>query len=246
MSADIRGSTSVVAQPLRVSVTPEGKWEISRSYRGSKQAIIDALNANQFKGGVSATIAEGGEIVERFGTLGQFTSGGLAGQVQDDTLAEDRATWDLIPVELERPLREHPDFVSYGTQSDLDEIDDYIAVGDKAGLRADTYTGDADKYKTLRLRNTDSFIDYAFTIRYTRNVSRETFLEPDVSSWGQVSAPTVPNIDAVRKTVDALDLEWLKKAPTISYVGGDRFQIVQEWLGVDEWSAILYGGSATP
>lgn len=246
MSATVRGSTTTVAQPLRVTVSPEGKWEISRVYRGSKQAIIDALNSNQFKGGVTATIGEGGEIVERFGTLGQFTGDGLAGQVQDDSLSEDRATWDLVPVEIERPLREHPDFVSYGTQSDLDEIDDYIAAGDKAGLRADTYTGDADKYKTLRLRNVESFLDWYHTIRYVRNVSRETLQSADVGGWGQVSAPIVPNVDVVRAAVNDLGLEWLKKPPQITYVGGDRFQIVQEWVGADSWSTLLYGGTATP
>lgn len=85
----------------------------------------------------------------------------------------------------------------------------------------------------------------AYVLRSTQVVSKRSQVKAAYTNVNAVEAP--PDTSSVNTLIGSLPSgEWLKQAPTVRMYGNRKWQIAQEWWWAPAWSALLYGGTATP
>ena len=148
--------------------------------------------------------------------------------------------FEIDQVQIEKPLRQHPEFISF-TAADWQAVNawdvetnhalrsdfkyylrdkDGQTVGSVVTLTGTTSTGQK-AYAYLRLRGTESFLDFAPVVR--KNSRYLGSSAPSAADAGQkVSAPTyAPE-----------GYEWLKTADRVSKTGARG----TEWIRQEEWT----------
>lgn len=249
----------VIGPDVATLIKTEERWQRGRSYFTTKvyegsEAAIDALKDSLYTGSggtldAYSKVRIGGKFqltVESGSTPSGFVS-------VDDSDATSDATWELDAERLEKELIENPAFSSISAlrAAAIERgIETHTAATDSGSVwtftvPAGTVTtsGAAEyAYASLRMRRVESYVVFQYVIRRRWVTSKRSALRAANDNVGRVDTPPIPS----SALVDLNSLEWLKMAPDVQEIGKNKFAISQEWLGAEEWSSILYGGSATP
>lgn len=191
----------------------------------------------------------------------------------DDT---DGKTWTWDFVEIPTPLAAHPYFQTSYIPASGEIIEDEIARCDSFIKRGRQYTASGayadwvSRYYALRMAGVEEWIQYGVELR--KNYTSDVLLDAQTAHEGvgqvfQIAAMGVPA--DVLETLNVLQkidsyttalptsyvltpalFEYVKRPPSCGYSSVSsqpRFDIMETWIGVQEWSAVIYpGGSWDP
>ena len=175
-------------------------------------------------------------------------------------------TWELIGQDIYKDLRTF-DGTILGTQSfNLDADQQELETVRKKYLEGkidDAFVAAlgaaATVYAKLLLRGTSEYVRSQVILRKTVKVGRRSLIE---ASWdgvdqawklsGELGSPDITGIGTaallgtISKMPEADDTlkQWLKRAPQIRQIGGNKFSIAQDWWYARHWSLNLYLGDA--
>lgn len=235
------------------------RWQRGRGYFTVKiyegsEAAIDALKESLYTGsGGTLDAFEKSRIGGKFQLVVDTAAAPSANITIEDQDAENDPTWELDSERLEKDLIDNAAFdsITATRAAALDRaISTHTALSSTASVHTFTTpsgtvttSGTAEfNYCSLRLRGVESYLEFQSVIRRRWIVSKRSQLRAANNNVGRVESPPIPS----NALVDLNNLEWLKMAPDVQEVGKNKFAITQEWVGAEEWSALLYGGSASP
>jgi hypothetical protein len=154
-------------------------------------------------------------------------------------VADGKPIYELWGNDLYKPVQTHPYFDSLTPA-------EFLAV--RQAMDDGTEITSADKKQELwelENRGTVEYLESAYVLRETKNVSKRSVLAASYDNVNRVESP--PDTAQVNRLIGSLPAgQWLKKSPQVRQYGARRWQIVQEWWWAVTWSAILYGGTGAP
>ena len=176
-------------------------------------------------------------------------------------------SWDFI--EIPTPIAAHPYFQQTYVDGSGEIIEDEIARCEAAIKRGRPYTASGAykwytaRYYALRMAGVEEYNQHGVELRKSYSTSDDGELDDAHSGTGLVSLIAGTGAPAkVRKALeklkkikgygsndpssvefDAASFEFLKRTPSCSYnttADNDRVDVVESWLGVQQWSFVLY------
>lgn len=221
--------------------TKDGGWETTRTWEGEK-ATIRAFAATLSAGG-----AENVEVTEDGPTAKvSATYADAQDPIIDQNQAVENVTWELLGNDLEKNLKTHSAITpaSDGERADLNAAEAAVTAGT---AKVAAWATKAKNLFDHLSKGTQAYLSTQYVLRKTTKVGRAAQVQASLSNVNKVEAPVGVPTDLFNVPSDQGDgaIQWLKKPPTVVYLGKGKFSIAQEWWG-GKWSTQLYGGSATP
>ncbi len=205
------------------------------------------------------------------GTPGAFYAEVVTTKVDPDG-TETHVKWQVRPVIVSKDLRQHAYFrtISGAVATDIIKVDRMI--NNSQPYDSTIITGAFEpamaRYYALRIRGVQKYQEVALSLTKLETVSRESelvagYLDMNrVVSMSQINPPVelVGALRSIARIVGYSDLDdpdnptfnetsfwdWVKQAPTVENAARGRWEIGSEWLGVEQASAVLFGGSWDP
>lgn len=240
----IKGDAGPLEQPKVRTWTADRGWATVRVWKGAKEVIQSFIFTEQEPPGYeSIRMTDEGEIA----TV-EITYADSAAGVTDAGAMN--VEWELLGNDLEKDLKTHSSLAS-----DDDAILTQLAAAEKEFLNPvsgiDYPRTEWDlKAKTLwrhLSKGTKAYLVTQYVLRKTIKVARDAGVLASLVGVNTVEEPAGVPSDLFLQPTDQGDgpIEWLKKPPTVRFLGRGKFSIVQEWWG-GKWSGSLYLGSETP
>lgn len=266
--ASVVGANTFTEQPKEKKYVAGEGWTTIRTWLGPRaqldQFVVDVV-APKLPQNIDVSYGTPAIIKAEFAGLpdddGSLDSGfpGSSDAVQE---AEDNAVWELIPIQIDKPLATHPAFARSGqTPTVIEKIEKAIREGTATESDWDTDFGIANMndYRNLRVKGTDSWRTWTWMIRKTIVIGRPVDLKAEekntqkIVQYGDIQVPDdvkwaqpeyrVWDGDVVTET--KLIEEWMACPPVIRWTG-KKYEVTREWLGAVAWYSILYeGGGAS-
>jgi P2-related tail formation protein len=237
-------------------LTEEGRRGVIDPVRGVTTEIrykgpVDAVNAALATLGGSTAYIEFDTTNPPIGTLLVRTPDWGNG----DTQGIIQTTWELQANLITKSGYEHPTSIALGTDT-LNEI--ISKVGDETAS-ADDFTGNARTLFDMMAAGQDSFFQSQFVFRYSRYINRNASVSiafDDIhrvyTSAAMITETSAPSLyqTAINEARAAMlayygsipsghTLGWLKQAPTITSVAGNKSVVTVEWY-LDAWRNYYY------
>jgi len=258
--ADIFGSTGMTKVNTGIVYTIENGLSTVETYEGPTNDA-DALE-DEFRQQVN----EGSLLTYRRRNTSGFVQ--IMAFYPTDADGENAATvenetWNLIPQDLEKPLRAYDGAIPSTQAFNLDAHQKALEKVRQAWERAEDYTPAAEPmitYQKLLFRHVTSYIRTAVILRNVvkiaannaeisaswENVDRALTLEDtgfDATDANNAailgSINTMPEADASLK-------QWLKRGPQMQPLGNNKYSLMQDYWFARGWSANMYAGSEAP
>lgn len=248
--AIFQGSTDLLEQPKRRTWSMEAGWATVRTWVGPKEAT----EAWAFKLSTTAGVSQVESSDD--GAVGTVSATYPDPQTPG-TNPSLNVTWELIGNSLEKPLETHSSIQSsdatirgqlakakkYAMNPDEDLTPDQIAA------KIAAFDDKVKNWYALYSQGVTGYEVTYYVLRKTIKVASGDQVRASLSNGNKVEAPTGVPTDLFDIPVDygdsATDYTWLKRPPTVTYLGRGKYSIQQEWWGA-KWSQILYGGTKTP
>ena len=188
----------------------------------------------------------------------------------DDPLAAEEPVWRVTPVQIIQPLAAHPYFQrAYKAEAGV-VISDMIAIADNKISRgiefvaASAYKEITSRYYGLRVAGVDGFPVHGVTVSKSFHTSSAAAITAAaagqlmVTNQAGLNAPAfvvnaiskLPRIDSYNTDLPSSYImqeavfKYLKQPLQVSGPEGGPWQVTEEWLGLDDFSAVLYPGGA--
>jgi len=225
----------------------------------------------------SMGITQNGEKSDLRITWGvDFTDGEEPQDDPDVEPVDEIAEWSWNFIEVPTPLAAHPYFQTAYVTEAAEELEDAIARCDAAIKRGRKFTASGDyaqwvsRYYALRMAGVEEWIQYGVELVRTHTV--DNVIDAQKTHIGVGMAFDIAGTNAPQDVVDAINaidrieefksahpsdfkmerasFEFVKRAPNCAYStiqGNPRFDITETWVGLAQWSAVLYpNGSWDP
>lgn len=157
-------------------------------------------------------------------------------------------TWELVGNDLMKDIRTHSS-LEPATDDDRRYIAEAKAAVDTGEEPASmtSWTTKAWNVYYLLSKGTTDYVLTQYVLRKTIRVSESDGVKASLTNVNKVEAPSgVPGaLFSLPSEQGDGAIQWLKKPPTVTYLGRGKYAITQEWWA-GKWSSVLYGGSATP
>lgn len=158
--------------------------------------------------------------------------------------------WELLGGDLNKDIRTHKNIAptSDSESKDINAAFEAVAAGT---AKVSTWGTRAGYAFDLLSKGTTEYVTTVFVLRHTVKCASTDGYTASMANLNRVVAlPSYPtalfNLSGLKIPDDSSkSVEWLKKPPTVTYLGGGKYAVTQEYWGA-LWSSILYGGSATP
>lgn len=229
----VKGQNLVEQKKRRTWSTDTG-WATVRIWEGT-QAGIDALAANLLNLGQAVSIDISGSGAKYILSATYPDSGDQQGT---DNQAIQSATWELYSNDIQQPIRTHPYFDpdENGGGDALRALYSKIDADIADGVVEDTYgNAIADAYKNRAVKGVTHYLISQWVLRRTITAGRDTSIRASMSNVNKIEAPPAPSA-----MLDNLpSLVWIKKSPQVTQ-RNNRYDIVQEWWGLDNYDPIIY------
>ena len=180
----------------------------------------------------------------------------------EGAVTEENETWNLVPQDIEKPLRSYDGAVSESVAFNADADQKALEKVRQAWERAEDYTPAGDPSTTYQkhlYRGTTAYTRTGCILRRVIKVAADSDV---VAGWSNVdraqkledtgfdetasnNAGIIGSISEMPES-DSTKKQWLKRAPQLTPIGDNKYSIVQDWWFAREWSANLYDGDATP
>lgn len=166
--------------------------------------------------------------------------------VPPTTNAGQNITWELLGNDLNKDLRTHSS-LSPTTDAEAKDINAAIEAVSAGTAKVSSWCAKAGIVFDLYSKGTTEYVLTQFVLRKTIKVSAADGVAASLANCNKVEAPTgVPTaLFAIPTNQGDGAIEWLKKPPTVAYLGNGKYSIAQEWWA-GKWSQDLYGGTASP
>ena len=185
--------------------------------------------------------------------------------IPDDTDPTIDEEWELDGVRLDKDLRSHPSFHKSGVSDTNLELGDQALKRGTATEASWAWSGmvnNMDRYISLRLRGTQSYLSYYWILRSTQTTSRLSTIvqaqtgifsvfayagtglplnNPEKVKWAQ---PTIEHFSLGDAVVSTPINQWLKFPPVFKRGAKRKTIITQDYWGAEEWSGTLYNGGS--
>lgn len=238
------GIQDMIRQPDRREWAVGTGDQTIRTYIGPRDQA-DALKAQLITdGAIKVTQQDEGATSTVTATYPYVVADG----VPPTTNAGQNITWELLGNDLNKDLRAHSALQpTTGTNepADITEAYAYISEGGKAEKAS--WCDKAKYIYRLLSKGTTEYVVTQFVLRKTTKVSAADGVTAALTNCNKVEAPTGVPTALFQVPTEQGDgtIEWLKKPPTVAYLGNGKYSIAQEWWA-GKWSQGLYGGTATP
>lgn len=257
------GSGNFVEQPQEKRKVQGAGWIVTRIWHGTAAGLDDFVTGTVIPlRPESIDVAYTHPAVVR-ASFPDGTEG--TDPLSSDPLseAEDEATWELVPMTLDKPLATHPAFGEYNGAAGVKVIE-LIEKAIREGTATETDwdaawgTQNMNDYRNLRAKGTDSWRTWTWMIRKTIRVGRWVDISAEeaktqrIVDYNEIGIPAdvkwaqpkyVPWNGQAAENPQPIK-EWMASPPTIRWTG-KKYEISREWLGAVKWYAVLYqGGSA--
>jgi hypothetical protein len=162
--------------------------------------------------------------------------------------------WELLGSDLNKDIRTHKDLrAADGSAGDSARKDINAAFEAVSAGSALVSTWDTKAATIFRLlsKGTTEYAVTIYVLRQTIKCAAADGVRASMDDCNRVVAlPAYPtslfNLSGLKMPDDSgTSVEWLKKPPTVTYLGGGKYAITQEYWGAS-WSQVLYGGTALP
>lgn len=229
------------------TLAPKEIWQRGRGYQTVKRyegtkAAIYAFKGTLYTG--SGGSLESFECYQQGGKyiLDVYSASKIDGSTSDDdNEAQANPLWELEPEEIESDLKTHSAFSGI-TANRFAILDAMIDAGTATSTSGASET--ENNYIKMRLKGTETFLLASYRLRRTWTVNSRSGLRASFTLVNHVDVPDVAG--ALFNLGDIPEGEWLKMAPVVVKISKQKWEITQEWLWAEEWSALLYGGSGSP
>lgn len=241
MALDIIGSQAAIQQGSRKTWDfNTGEREI-RSWKGVNTAIANLYALYK---------AVAGNMPE-LDSLDLDMGRGIGTLVASLTEDASQAVYELFANDIYKPIEQHKYFAISGTPLTATQIVNVrraISLGKtEAEVSAAPWSFATKQLELWQLyaKGTVECVVRQYVLRETYIVSKRSQLTASYTGVETVQDP--PNAKAVNQILGNIPTqEWLKRTPVVRTLGKIRWSIMQEWWGADAWSAVMYGGTATP
>lgn len=244
MPGSFQGSTSVIEQPRQRTFAKGTGWATVRTWEGPRDDVFDFAKDLAATGGAeNINLTDEGPTAKVQATYPDAQDSSI-----DATQGEDNVEWELIGNDLEKKLQTHSDL---DPGSDATKITDMAAAvaAAAAGTPLDAGWGAAaQNVYNLLVQGVESYVVTHYVLRKTIKVARDSLVTASLSNVNKVEAPVgVPAglFGTPTNQGGTFTIEWLKKPPSVRYLGKGKFSIQQEWWA-GKWSTGLYGGTHAP
>jgi len=254
----ILGSATFTEQPQEKTKQQGQGWIVTRTWLGPKDNLDDFVSGTVLPlNPQDVDVSYGTPAVVR-ATFPDLIGNTLSTDALQE--AEDEAVWELIPMQLDKPLATHPAFAKSGsTPAIIERIEKAIREGTATETDWDTDFGvtNMNDYRNLRVKGTDSYRAWTWMIRKTIAIGKAVDLAaeevntqkivtyndiglPSDVKWAQ---PKYQSWDGEVITPYSIN-EWMATPPVIRWVKS-KYEVTREWIGAVKWYSIMYqGGTA--
>lgn len=179
----------------------------------------------------------------------------------------EQAEWDLQPVEVVVPLAAHPYFQVAYVAASAEIIEDRIAEVDHAIATGTPYTSSGDykdwvkRYYGLRLAGVNGYHAHGVSLTkvfrtddladihtYVENVGKVVDINIDIAPPVDIETllekfrrvTSYGSADPSSYVYTANEWEFVQKSPVVQGPEEGPWEVQLEWIGLDQWSAVLY------
>lgn len=169
-----------------------------------------------------------------------FDPGHGIGTLITREVEDGKPIYELWSNDVYKPVQAHPYFADSLTSDQF--LDVRKAMDESTSI---TTEDKAQELWELLNKGTVEYLESAYVLRETKNVSKRSVISASFTDVNRVSDP--PDTAQVNHLIGSLPTgEWLKRSPQVRQFGARRWQITTEWWWGEKVSAILYGGTGTP
>jgi len=256
---EIIGSEEMTKVSTKKKFTDENGTTMLELYEGPEEAGVALYDG--FVSDVSAGILLSCDY-EFSGGVARVTAEYPTDEDGDYTTDEDNVVWNLVPQDVEKPLRSYDGAITDTQAFNQDGDQKALEKVRQAWERAEDYTPAADPATTYQkhlFRGTTAYIRTGVILRKTlkvatgsdvtaawSNVDRAQLLDDTgFNESGSNNKDLIGSITEMPEE-DSTKKQWFKRAPQLQPIGDNKYMLTQDWWFAREWSANLYDGNATP
>lgn len=260
MAVTVLGAQTFTEQPSEMNKERGHGWVLTRTWKGPQVETNNFLIGEVVPLDPEKIMVTKGQPTTIKAEFPDDVNSGILAGVSNDPLqeAEDEAIWELIPSALDKPLATHPAFAQSGVTPTVIELIEK-AIRDGTACKTDWVAAfgvaNMNDYRDLRVKGTDSWRAWSWTIRKTISVGEAVEVQAaqidaqKIVAYNAIGIPaTVKWAQPVLQLWDGVNVlppqaidEWMACPPQVRY-NRKKYDIVKEWIGAWKWYKILYNG----
>lgn len=243
MPINVTDNSVVIGSSDIVELAPRRVWRLADGVVSIRRLVGPKLLITEKFNSLAATKNNGADELEETIDGGK---GELLIRVNEDSGGTDggntealNAIWELQNIEVMKPIETATYFNALSsTQKNTIQknVRDGLPCSVAGGVAAKLYAYLSNQYL--------DYAAYALSLRKTFIVSNRNTVT--LSYTGINTVVTLPPVPTALLGALPTGWEWLYKGPQCRQVTKTKFQLVTEWLGLDEWAKYPYGGTWDP